>query len=487
MLNSQENPLTHKHALAIFYSLGIVLLGGICFAVWIKEFFIALIPLAGLIGLVFIVRPAWLYFIFIVILPFSMEFEFGGMGLDLPSEPILIGLALLGTLWFINNPDEAKKIIRHPISIAIVLHLIWVYCCILSSSNLIFSLKYALSKSWYILGSIVATYWMIDTRKKLILSLWLLTLSIAATVFIINIEHGLEGFTFDSIGAACNPLYRNHVIYGVFMVMILPFVFVLRFLTKKQSIQRLILDLIILLLIFGTYFSYTRGAWLALPVMLGVWFCIRFRLLRFLYPLGVVAGIAFFGYLSQDYRYLNYAPNYESTIYHDELGDHLSATFEGKDMSTMERFHRWIAAFRLFRENPVMGVGPNTFVDQYKPYTSTDFETYISENEERSTVHNYFIYVLAEQGLVGFLIIVFLVGAFFIYGEKKYHLLKNPLHRNLYLACILCGASFWLNNLFSDLLEANKLAPLWFFTIAWMLRIEQWDNKKTATAEAMTV
>ncbi len=483
MLNSLKNQWTHKHALAFFYTSGAVLLVGMCIAIWMKEYFLAIIPVAGITALVFTIKPAWLYFIFIAILPFSMEFEFGSFGLDLPSEPILIGLSLLGTFWFISNPVETKKIIRHPVFITLLLHLIWVYCCILSSSNLVFSLKYALSKSWYIIGSMITTYWIINTRKKLINSLWILTITIAITVFIVNIEHGLEGFTFDAIGAACNPLYRNHVIYGVFMVMIFPFVFVLRPLTKKQSIQRLMIDLTIILLLTGIYFSYTRGAWLALPVMLGVWFCVRYRLLRFLYPLGIIAGIAFFGYLSQDYRYLDYAPNYESTIYHDELGDHLSATFEGKDMSTMERFHRWIAAFRLFSENPVMGIGPNTFVDQYKPYTSIDFETYISDNEERSTVHNYFIYVLAEQGLVGFLIIVCLVGIFFIYGEKKYHLLRNPLHRNLYLACILCGASFWLNNLFSDLLEANKLAPLWFFAIAWMIRIEQWDNKETANAE----
>lgn len=481
MLNSPKNQRTHKRASILFYSLGIMLLTGMCAAIWLKEYILALVPLAGVAALIFTIQPKWLYFIFIAILPFSMEFELGSFGLDLPSEPILIGLALLSTFWFINKPEEAKKILIHPISLTILIHLIWAYCCILSSHNHVISLKYALSKSWYIIGSMIGTYWLINSKKTMWAVAWILVISTAITVFIVNVEHSLEGFTFESIGAACNPLYRNHVTYGVFMVMVLPFIFVLRPQTKKQSIQRLLIDCMTLLFLAGIYFSYTRGAWLALPVMIGTWILIKYKLIRFTYPLAVVAGILFFVYMAQDYRYLKYAPNFEKTIYHDDLGDHLSATFEGKDMSTMERFHRWIAAFRLFRENPIMGIGPNTFVDLYKPYTSTNFETYISDNDERSTVHNYFIYVLVEQGLIGFIIIVIVVGAFFIYGERTYHQLKHPLYKQFYLACLLCGASFWLNNLFSDLLEANKVAPLWFFTIAWMLRIEQWDKKNPPT------
>jgi hypothetical protein len=56
--------------------------------------------------------------------------------------------------------------------------------------------------------------------------------------------------------------------------------------------------------------------------------------------------------------------------------------------------------------------------------------------------------------------------------------LKHPPYRHFYMACILCGSAFWLNNLFSDLLEANKLAPLYFIILAVMMRIEEWDKRK---------
>lgn len=481
MSNYPKSLQNHKSSLIIYYALGCLLLIGMSVAFWCKEYILSIVPLVGFLALVFAIRPVALFYMLVLVMPISMEYEFGGLGLDLPSEPLLIGMALLSTFWFLSNNKKAFRLLTHPLTFTVFAHLMWVYCCIISSSNTLVSLKYALSKSWYIIGSLVGAYWIVYNPERLYSVLWCLIAMTFATIFVINIEHGLEGFTFDSIGAACNPLYRNHVIYGVFLVMVLPFLFVMRKQTRPKSLHRLVVDVILFSFFWSIYFSYTRGAWLALPVMLFVWFCVRYKLLRILYPLGVVAGVMFFIYMADDYRYLQYAPEYENTIYHDELTDHLSATFEGKDMSTMERFHRWIAAFRIFSENPIMGVGPNTFVDVYKPYTSTSFETYISENEERSTVHNYFIYVLAEQGIIGLLVIVLMVGTFFIYGERTFHLIKDPTYKYLYLACILAGASFWLNSLFSDLLEANKVAPMFFFCIAWMIRLEYWD-KKTANA-----
>lgn len=465
----QDRLWNPEHTQIYFYvgaSLSLLVAG---LAIWTEIYWLGVLPIAALLGLIYWVKPFWMLYSFVAVLPFAMEFEIGSLGQDLPSEPLLIGLAGMSVLWLVQNYHQQKKLLNNPIVWSLLLHIVWAYVCIAFSTDPIFSLKYALSKTWFVAGSFLASVWLIRTQVDLVRVLILLVVSTTLTIAIIQTEHSLYGFTFDSINKACNPIYRNHVIYGVFIVMVLPFVFVLRTLTSKLSIQRLLIDIALVLFFTGIYFTYTRGAWLALPTMVVVWVAIRYRLLRFLYPLAVVAFIAFFAYLADDNRYLKYAPDFETTIYHEDLSNHLSATLEGADMSTMERFHRWIAAFRLFKEHPWVGIGPNTFVDNYKPYTSTHFETYISDNEERSTVHNYFIYVLVEQGVFGFLIVVILVGAYFIWGEKRYHELENSLYKKIFMACLLCGASFWLNNLFSDLVEANKVAQLWFFTIAWMV------------------
>lgn len=466
-----------KNETLLYYIIGAMMLVAMSLAVWVDKYYLAVIPSLAIMAAIFTFQPYWLFLALIVVLPFSLEFEIGSFGIDLPSEPILIGLATLSIFWWISKLErDAKILFSYPIIWMLSIHLIWTFICIFSSSDLIISLKYSLAKSWTIIGCVIGAYWLVNNYMRLIVTLSVLFLSTLVTIGIIMVRHGSDGFTFDSINSACNPLYRNHVIYGVFITMLLPFLWMLRNISLQKSVIRLFLNISIVIFIVAIYFTYTRGAWLALPVMAISIYLIKLKLMRFAFPAAVLAAILFFTYLSKDYRYLQYAPNYEETIYHDELGEHLSATLEGQDMSTMERFHRWIAAFRMFREKPIMGVGPNTFVQNYKPYTSPSFETYISENTERSTVHNYFIYILVEQGIIGFIILLLLVGTFFIYGEYKYHQLKNPLYRQIYLICILCGVTFWLNNLFSDLLEANKVAPLWLFTIAWMLRVEQWDK-----------
>ena len=94
-----------------------------------------------------------------------------------------------------------------------------------------------------------------------------------------------------------------------------------------------------------------------------------------------------------------------------------------EDMSTVERFYRWIAAVNLFKEHPLVGVGPNNFVSNYKKYTVTAYETYISDNEEKSTVHNYFLLLLTEQGLPALVLYVVLLFVILLSAQKIYNVI----------------------------------------------------------------
>jgi len=216
-------------------------------------------------------------------------------------------------------------------------------------------------------------------------------------------------FTFDSITPAVHPIYRNHVNYAVFITMLLPFIFLARTWYSKEMLRYKLLTFAIFLFLLAIYFSYTRGAWLAVFAMFFYYVVLRLNLTKYLLIVAAIVVIGFTAYILKDNNYLKFAPNYETTIYHDDLTDHLSSTFEMEDMSTVERFYRWIAAIKLFKDHPMVGVGPNNFVSNYKQYTVTAYETYISENEERSTVHNYFLLLLAEQGFPAMLLFIALI------------------------------------------------------------------------------
>lgn len=182
-------------------------------------------------------------------------------------------------------------------------------------------------------------------------------------------------------------------------------------------------------------------------------------------------------YLFKNNNYLKFAPEFETTIIHDEFGEHLSSTFEGKDVSSMERVYRWVAASHMFRDRPWFGFGPGTFYPTYKRYTVTSFETYVSDNPERSTTHNYFLFLLSEQGTVGLGIFFLLTIMLFAYGEKIYHRINNAEERRTVMALIIVLAMVYVNLLLSDMLESDKVGPFFFIAIALLVASDVRNNK----------
>jgi O-antigen ligase len=183
-------------------------------------------------------------------------------------------------------------------------------------------------------------------------------------------------------------------------------------------------------------------------------------------------------YFFQDNRYLDYRPDFDQTIYHQDFSDHLQATYRLKDLSTAERFHRWIAGVRMVAEEPILGHGPNRFYEAYKPYTVTAFRTYVSDNPEHSTVHNYFLLLAAEQGLPGLVFFLLIIMRMFSIIQDAYRRSANRKEKTgwMVMASVL-AMIVWLNML-SDLVEADKIGSLFFICLGICLGAERWQQKK---------
>ena len=171
-------------------------------------------------------------------------------------------------------------------------------------------------------------------------------------------------------------------------------------------------------------------------------------------------------------RYLYYAPDFDETIMHEDLGSHLSATYNMQDISSGERVFRWIAGFRMWESNPVVGYGPGNFYSFYKPYAVSSFATFVSRNPERSTVHNYFLLLLIEQGIIGLLIFSIFTGALLWYGQRIYHKLKDKQLRRFAMALTLTLIVIYANTFLSDLIETDKIGTLYFLIVAMLINLD---------------
>jgi O-antigen ligase len=150
----------------------------------------------------------------------------------------------------------------------------------------------------------------------------------------------------------------------------------------------------------------------------------------------------------------------------------MEATYQLKDMSTMERFYRWIAGMRMINEEKLTGFGPNNFNLHYKDYTVAAFKTWVSNNEEKSSVHNYFLLVTIEQGIPGLIIFSLLLLLMFRTALQGYHFFSDRFYKLLSILCAVILSMVVTLNLLSDLIETDKVGSIYFIIMAVLMQLQ---------------
>jgi O-antigen ligase len=444
-----------------------------------NKFYLLVIPSLLLACMYFIIFPQYLFALLLFVLPFTIEYDYQKSIIDIPSEPIMFLLAIYVFLYCIIHYQKVRKhLTNNYIFLFIFLHLSITYFTTIFSTNILVSIKTCIVKTVYIFAYYIATLIFIEHKKKWIQYFWIIWIPTFCSILLILFLHAKQGFMFDSINLAVIPIYRNHVNYGVFITMLFPFLFYIRTQYQKGSINRLFFNVSILVTLVAIYFTYTRGAWLALLAMPIYFLIIQYKWSKKILWIAIFSIFTFLAYLISNYNYLKYAPNYDTTIYHDDLNAHLSSTFEMEDMSTVERFYRWLAAIRMSKHKILYGVGAGNFTANYKPYTVAAYQTYISDNEEKSTVHNYFLLLLTEQGIFSLIVFVCFIFYIILYIEKSYHKTTNKENKILIIAIAMSILTFLLNNTLSDLVEANKVGSLFWINLALLYHFSSNKNQE---------
>ncbi|MDQ3290319.1 MAG: O-antigen ligase family protein, partial [Bacteroidota bacterium] len=443
-----------------------------------KQNILFLVPVLGLVVLgIVLTNYAVLYYLLLLAIPFSMEVDLpGGFGTDLFSEPLIILLAAcyLGSWLLGKNPD--KQLMQHPLIKLLLLFFTWSVITSLLSADHLRSGKYLVAKIWYLLVFVFLAGDLIrnPTTWRRFLYLFIGALGIVVTITLIR--HAAVGFTFAAANKIVAPFLRNHVMYGVLSASALPYAVYLT-LQQKNTHRRAVIGIISFLLLAGVLASYTRASWLSLPLAVLYGFIIRFRLTRYLLAFILLTCVAGVIYLSSNYRYMQYAPDYEKTIFNkDDIRKHLQATYTLRDVSGMERVYRWIAAARMIADRPFTGSGPHTFYPEYLKYTVSRFTTYVSDNPEQSTVHNYFLLQFAENGYPGGILFLIFMGYALLLPEKIYHRTTQPEHRKTVLAVGLCLFIIAVHLFLNELLETDKIGSLFYLSLVALIRLDYWTT-----------
>lgn len=450
----------------------------------LQYYFVIAVPFA----LVFI---SWLvlnwksyYWFFLATFALTLVLPISGNLVYIPLMPLSIISAVLAlALLLFNQKSIYQNFLRHPITLILFLQFFWLFVSVVFSQIPILSIKYMGVNVIQLLAFLFFPMLVIKEEKDWIVVIKILLFTFTPVALYILFRHALHNYSYTYTNISIKPFFFNHVDHGCIMSMLIPLPYILWRNTNKQ--KKWLRGFYLLLLAFFivcTYLSFARAAMLGMAFSFVVLFAIRKRMVNKLMLLFFATIISLSIYLVQDDNYKHFRPDFEQTYSRHTFDDLLKATFVGGDMSSAERFYRWIAAARMSEERPLTGVGPNNFYYYYKPHAVQMFRTYVSRNEEKSTTHNYFIFMLVEQGWPAMLLYGSLIWALFNWAQKAYHQSKKLLHQRMALLAAMVIAAFFINNLFSELLQTYKIGAIFYLAVVLIYWVDN-ENRKQKKVE----
>lgn len=430
-------------------------------------------------------------FLFVVLFtPFSVnieEFVSANVGLFLPTEPLLFGMLLIIIFNQLRKNHFDTRFLKHPVTIIFILQLIWIFLTSITSTHPEVSFKFLLTKLWFIIPIYFYGVIFFQKEKNIYRFLYLFIGALSVVVLYTLFNHALNGFDEESGHWVMFPFFKDHTSYGAILALVYPPLFGLLFARKNGPLLRLTLLFLIALIGFGIFMSYTRAAWLSLVGALLVYLLIRFKI-KFKY----LAAVGLVGVLYIAFSWTSIMHNLERNR-SEHATENIDERIESianisTDASNLERLNRWGSAIRMWQEKPILGWGPGTYAMEYAPFQLASGKTIISTNSgNMGNAHSEYLGPLSEQGLLGMLLMIALVGYIIYTGITLYIRMPRNELRLIMLTLLLGLITYFAHGVLNNYLDTDKATiPVWGFTaIIVMLDLKYPKQKKDAETKAI--
>ena len=426
-----------------------------------NEFFwLAFLPVV--IAIVFLaffsLEKLLLLIIFCTPFSFSLEsLDFAGIGMFLPTEPLLFGVLILFLIKLLSGGKLESKLLNHPITYAIFFYLLWITFTIITSEMPLVSFKFLISRLWFIVAFYFLGFLLFKDLRNIKKFIWLFVIPLCVVILITTYKHSLFYFDLESSHLVMYPFFKDHTRYGAVIAFMLPLVFYLFYANKRK----VIIVGFIVILILGLTLSFTRAAWISLLGALAFAFVLKLRVSfsKFI-TLAVISGSVLL--FSWDSIIMSLEKNTQDSS--SSLSKHVeSASNISTDASNLERINRWNCAIRMFKERPIMGWGPGTYAFQYAPFQKYNEKTIISTNQgDLGNAHSEFLGPLAESGILGMVSFLLLILTVYYKGMQLYYSLGKGELKNLVFFTLLALTTYFTHSFLNNFLDTDKLAiPFW--------------------------
>ncbi len=425
--------------------------------------------------------------VFLVPLSFTFKDETSlGVAVSLPTEPILFGIMLLFIIRLFYDLKLDRNLLRHPITIAILVNLGWIIITCLTSTMPVVSFKFLAARLWFIITFYFIASHVFENYSNVKKYIWLYIIPFTIIILYTVINHAAAGFDEQTAHTAMNPFYNDHTSYGAVLAMYIPVLIFFGINSAYSRSIRLAAWIFLLIFIGALILSYTRAAWVSLAITLGVYLLVKARVRMYVLIIATVAGAV---WLRANWEQILIKLEKNRKASATEISQHIeSITNITTDASNMERINRWQSALRMFREKPVLGWGPGTYQFNYAPFQLSYEKTYISTNlGNKGNAHSEYIGPMAESGLPGMLTFVAILVIVTYRATRLYYRLEKGEPKGLVLALLLGLFTYFIHGLLNNFLDTDKAcAPFWGF-IAIIASIDIYHSKKTSEGASSPV
>jgi len=400
-----------------------------------------------------------------------------GLGVSLPTEPLMFGVLLifLASLIFQNNYN--KEFATHPISYIIYFSLFWIFITMFTSEMPIVSLKFLISRLWFVVPFYFVATMLFRKMENINKFFWLYLSGLLIVIVYTISVHSQYGFDEETGHWVMSPFYNDHTAYGAVLAMFIPVTVGLIFFPGQKQSIKLIATITFAILVVAIILSYSRAAWLSLFAAAGVFLLVVFRI-KLIWVVSVIVVVLglFFAFQNQIIDRLEKNKQDSSANFAEHIK---SMTNISSDASNLERINRWQAATRLYSERPIFGWGPGTYQFVYAPFQRAKEKTIISTNlGDKGNAHSEYLGAMAEQGLMGMLIVVLLFGTVVFYGIHVYR--KGDTKVKFLSMMATTGLiTYMTHGILNNFLDTDKLSvPFWGF-IAVIVALDVYHLKQS--------
>ena len=259
--------------------------------------------------------------------------------------------------------------------------------------------------------------------------------------------------------------YYHHITFGDMAMLSAIFMITVLLVMKTNKIMKIALVISIICVLYASVLSQARGAWLALPLCLGLllYVAVHYKKIKIWVALILPALLVMVVALSP-------ASDIVSNRWHKAVNDVVDYQSGEKIFTSVGvRLAMWDVAVDVWKNHPIIGTGPGDFDQEMQ---SDEVQNIYKNMPAFSSTHNIFIQSIATTGTIGFVILIL---ALFVFPFRLFYSMREKGALNVAslsgMVTLLAFAVFGLTE--SWILRAPMVSVYLIYTVTLMSTVSR--------------